>query len=81
LDATVLCANHIIESATQPAPATVAALHDSASFLHHIKDLSHQVATLGAYDHELLAIYYAVKHFCHMLEVHHFIFTDHKPVT
>jgi hypothetical protein len=35
-----------------------------------------------AYDRELLAIYEAVKHFCHMLEACHFIsFTDHKPIT
>jgi hypothetical protein len=31
---------------------------------------------------ELLAAYKAVKYFCHMLEVRHFIiFTDHKPIT
>jgi hypothetical protein len=36
----------------------------------------------SVYDHELLAIYEAVKHFCHILEVHHFIIiTDHKPIT
>jgi cleavage and polyadenylation specificity factor subunit 1 len=36
----------------------------------------------SAYDRELLAIYVAVKHFRHMLEVRHFIiFTDHKPIT
>ncbi|PNF24083.1 hypothetical protein B7P43_G04700 [Cryptotermes secundus] len=36
----------------------------------------------SAYDRELLAIYEAVKHFCHMLEARHFsIFTDHKPIT
>jgi cleavage and polyadenylation specificity factor subunit 1 len=30
----------------------------------------------------LLAIYEAVKHFCHMLEARHFtIFTNHKPIT
>jgi cleavage and polyadenylation specificity factor subunit 1 len=33
-------------------------------------------------DRELLAMYGAVKHFRHMLEVRHFtIFTDHKPIT
>jgi cleavage and polyadenylation specificity factor subunit 1 len=36
----------------------------------------------SAYDGELLAVYEAVKHFCHMLEARHFIiFTDHKPIT
>jgi hypothetical protein len=36
----------------------------------------------NAYDRELLAIYEALKHFCHMLEACHFIiFTDHKPIT
>jgi hypothetical protein len=36
----------------------------------------------SAYDRELLAIYSAIKHFRHMLEVRHFtIFTDHKPIT
>jgi hypothetical protein len=36
----------------------------------------------SAYDRELLAIYEAVKHFHHMLEVRHFtIFTDHEPIT
>jgi hypothetical protein len=36
----------------------------------------------SAYDHKLLAIYEAVKHFRHMLEARHFIiFTDHKPIT
>jgi cleavage and polyadenylation specificity factor subunit 1 len=35
----------------------------------------------SAYDRELLAIYEAMKHFCHMLEARHFtIFTDHKPL-
>jgi cleavage and polyadenylation specificity factor subunit 1 len=35
----------------------------------------------SAYDRELVAIYEAVKHFRHMLEVRHFtIFTDHKPI-
>jgi hypothetical protein len=35
-----------------------------------------------AYDCELLAIYEAVKHFCHILEARHFIIiTDHKPIT
>jgi cleavage and polyadenylation specificity factor subunit 1 len=34
-----------------------------------------------AYDRELLAVYEAVKHFRHMLEVLHLtIFTDHKPL-
>jgi cleavage and polyadenylation specificity factor subunit 1 len=33
-------------------------------------------------DHELLAIYKAVKHFHHILEARHFvIFTDHMPIT
>jgi hypothetical protein len=33
----------------------------------------------NAYNRELLAICEAMKHFCHMLEAHHFIiFTDHK---
>jgi hypothetical protein len=32
-------------------------------------------------DRELLAVYEAMKHFCHMLEARHFtIFTDHKPL-
>jgi cleavage and polyadenylation specificity factor subunit 1 len=36
----------------------------------------------SAYDDELLAIYEAMKNFCHMLEARHFtIFTDHKPIT
>jgi cleavage and polyadenylation specificity factor subunit 1 len=36
----------------------------------------------SAYNHELLAVYAAVKHFRHMLEACHFtIFTDHKPIT
>jgi hypothetical protein len=36
----------------------------------------------SAYDRELLAVYEAVKHFRHMLEVRHFIiFTDHTPIT
>jgi cleavage and polyadenylation specificity factor subunit 1 len=36
----------------------------------------------SAYDCELLAIYEAVKHFSHMLEVHYFIlFTNHKPIS
>jgi cleavage and polyadenylation specificity factor subunit 1 len=36
----------------------------------------------SAYDRELLAVYEAVKHFRHMLEVRHFIiFTGYKPVT
>jgi cleavage and polyadenylation specificity factor subunit 1 len=36
----------------------------------------------SAYNHELLAIYEATRHFCHILEVCHFnIFTDHKPIT
>jgi L-rhamnose mutarotase len=36
----------------------------------------------NAYDCELLAIYEAVKHRLHMVEVHHFsIFTDHKLLT
>jgi hypothetical protein len=36
----------------------------------------------NAYDRELLSIYKAVKHFCHMLEAYHFIIvTDHKPIT
>jgi hypothetical protein len=35
-----------------------------------------------AYDRELLAIYEAVKHFCHMMEAGHFIiFTYRKPIT
>jgi hypothetical protein len=34
-----------------------------------------------ANDRELLAIYGAVKHFRHVLEARHFIFTDHKPIT
>jgi cleavage and polyadenylation specificity factor subunit 1 len=35
-----------------------------------------------AYEHELLAVYEAAKHFRHMLEAPHFtIFTDHKPIT
>jgi cleavage and polyadenylation specificity factor subunit 1 len=43
-------------------------------------NLAHQ--KYSAYDHELLAIYEAVKHFRHMLEACHFIaFTDHKPIT
>jgi hypothetical protein len=32
----------------------------------------------SAYDRELLAVYEAMKHFRHMLEARHFIFTDHK---
>jgi len=36
----------------------------------------------SAYDRDLLAIYEAAKHFCHMLEARQFvIFTDHKPLT
>jgi cleavage and polyadenylation specificity factor subunit 1 len=36
----------------------------------------------SAYDRELLAIYEAVKHFCHILEARHFtIFTNHKSIT
>jgi hypothetical protein len=36
----------------------------------------------NAYDHELLAIYEAVKHFRQKLEARHFsIFTDHKPIS
>jgi len=36
----------------------------------------------SAYDRELLAIYEAVRYFCHMLEAQHFtILTDHKPLT
>jgi ribonuclease HI len=36
----------------------------------------------NTYDLELLAIYEAIKHFCHMLEACHFIiFTDQKPIT
>jgi cleavage and polyadenylation specificity factor subunit 1 len=36
----------------------------------------------STYNHELLAIYKAIKHFRHMLEACHFIiFTDHKPIT
>jgi cleavage and polyadenylation specificity factor subunit 1 len=36
----------------------------------------------SSYDRELLAVYEAVKHFCHMLEARHFvIFTNHKPIT
>jgi hypothetical protein len=36
----------------------------------------------SAYDHELLVIYEAVKHFRHMLEARHFIiFTEHIPIT
>jgi hypothetical protein len=35
----------------------------------------------SAYDRDLLAIYQAVMHFRHTLEVHHFIiFIDHKPI-
>jgi hypothetical protein len=36
----------------------------------------------SAYDRELLDVYEALKHFCHVLEARHFIiFTDHKPNT
>jgi cleavage and polyadenylation specificity factor subunit 1 len=36
----------------------------------------------STYDRELLAIYEAIKHFCHMLEERHlFVFTDHKSTT
>jgi len=36
----------------------------------------------SAYDRELLAIYEAVRYFCHMPEARHFtILTDHKPLT
>jgi len=36
----------------------------------------------SAYNRELLAIYEAVRYFCHMLEAWHFtILTDHKPLT
>jgi cleavage and polyadenylation specificity factor subunit 1 len=46
-----------------------------------VKNASQQ--KYSAYDHELLAIYEAVKHFRHMLEARHFIiiFTGHKPIT
>jgi hypothetical protein len=35
----------------------------------------------SAHHRELLAIYEVAKHFRHMLEARHFIFTDHKPIT
>jgi hypothetical protein len=35
----------------------------------------------SAYNRELLAIYEAIKHFRHMLEVRHFTFADHKSIT
>jgi cleavage and polyadenylation specificity factor subunit 1 len=36
----------------------------------------------SAYNRELLAIYEATRHFCHVLEAQHFtILTDHKPLT
>jgi hypothetical protein len=34
----------------------------------------------SAYDREMLAVYEAVKHFRHMLEARHIIFTYHKPI-
>jgi hypothetical protein len=46
------------------------------------KELNLAQQTYSAYDHELLTIYEAVKHFHHMLEARHIIvFTDHKPIT
>jgi len=46
------------------------------------KSMSMEQQKYSAYDRELVAIYEAVKHFRHMLEVRHFvIFTDHKPLT
>jgi hypothetical protein len=46
------------------------------------RKLSPSQQKYSAYDRELLAIYQAVKHFRHMLEVRHFIiFTGHKPIT
>jgi hypothetical protein len=34
----------------------------------------------SAHDRELLAIYEAVEHFRHMLDVHHFVFTNYEPI-
>jgi hypothetical protein len=49
-------------------------------FLYAELNPAHQ--KYSAHDRELLAICEAVKHFCHMLEAHHFIiFTDHKVIT
>lgn len=39
-------------------------------------------ARYSTFDRELLAIYLAIRHFCHFLEGRHFrVFTDHKPLT
>jgi cleavage and polyadenylation specificity factor subunit 1 len=51
------------------------------SFALFSKKLSPDQQKYSAYDRELLAIYEAVKHFRHMLEPPHFIFTDHKLIT
>jgi cleavage and polyadenylation specificity factor subunit 1 len=46
------------------------------------KKLNSAQQKYSTYDHELLAIYKAIKHFHHMLEACHFItFADHKPMT
>jgi hypothetical protein len=46
------------------------------------KKLNPSQQKYSAYDQELLAIYEAIKHFCHMLEACHFtIFTGHKRIT
>jgi hypothetical protein len=49
------------------------------------KKLSLSQQKYSAYDRKLLAIYKAIKHFCHFchtLEARHFIiFTNHKPIT
>jgi hypothetical protein len=45
------------------------------------KKLSPARQKYSAYDRQLPATYDAVKHFRHMLEARHFIFTDHKPIT
>jgi len=46
------------------------------------KKLSPTEAKYSAFDRELLAIYLAIKHFCHMVEARRFvIYTDHKPIT
>jgi hypothetical protein len=50
--------------------------------LTFFKQLNPAQQKYSAYNHELLAICEAVKHFHHMLEACHFIiFTDHKPIT
>ncbi|GFU60022.1 retrovirus-related Pol polyprotein from transposon 17.6 [Trichonephila clavipes] len=46
------------------------------------RKLTSSEKSYSAYDHELLAIYSAIRHFRYMLEARDFtVFTDHKPLT